>query len=220
MLTRVTPPGTGGDEHAGDGALQVLDNVGGWLAEALADAAQRRDTPALLRHARDRALLLMLFWRPVSAAELTGLRVEDLALDARRGLSCTLPGENGPRAVSWTPIERAPLKHLCPLRAVRLWLELAAIERGPLFPRIEADGALARQALPADSVLGLLLELVERCDAPADGKPADATDGFQISAPHATRRVIAPDLRPGAPWRARVRRSASGGAPRPSGGAR
>ena len=220
MLTRVTPPGTGGDEHAADGALQVLDNVGGWLAEALADAAQRRDTPALLRHARDRALLLMLFWRPVSAAELTGLRVERLEFDARLGLSCEVRGQHGPRRVNWAPLTRPSLRHLCPLRAVRLWLELAGIERGPLFPRIEPDGALTRQALPADGVLGLLLELVERCDAPADGKPADATDGFQISAPHATRRVIAPDLRPGAPWHARMRRSTSGGAPRPSGGAR
>ena len=182
MLSLVRSSFPDSDEAPDAAALQVLDSVGGWLAEALADAARRRDAPALLRHARDRALLLMLFWRPVSAAELVGLRLENVTLDARRGLSCTLAGEHGRRAVSWAPISRASLTHLCPLRAVRLWLEVAGIERGPLFPRLERDGTLTREALPADSVLGLLLELIERSVARADARRSSG-----VRAPRASR---------------------------------
>ena len=199
MLTLLRPPQTGIDEDADADPLQLVDSVGGWLAEALAEAAQRRDLAALRRHARDQALLLMLFWRPVSAAELIGVRIENVTLDARLGLHCEVQGRHGPRAVNWAPIARPSLRHLCPLRAVRLWLDVAGIDRGPLFPRLERDGALAREALPADSVFGLLLALVEQSDGVAGPPAAGARDACPANAPiaeaHENRPRI-PDLLP------------------------
>lgn len=196
MLTLVSAPQTGSDADAD--ALPLVDSVVGWLAEALADAAQRRDLPALRQHARDQALLLMLFWRPVSAAELTGVRVEDVTLDTRRGVHCEVHGRTGPRRVNWAPIGRASLRHLCPLLAVRLWLDVAGIVRGPLFPRIDRDGALAREALPADSVFRLLLELIEQSEGPVSRETANASDGLPANAPQRTHRAGTHDQAHGA----------------------
>ena len=192
MLTLVRPHQTGTDEDADADALQLVDSIGGWLAEAMAAAAQRRDIPALRRHARDQALLLMLFWRPVSAAELTGVRVENVTLDARLGLDCEVHGRNGARRVNWRPITRPSLRHLCPLRAVRLWLDVAGIDRGPLFPRIERGGALSREALPANSVLQLLLDLVEQSETAVGVDPANAGDVGEATAPVAEIRKCPP----------------------------
>ena len=188
MLSVIVSPQPGAENGADPDALQVIDNVGGWLADALNDAAQRRDTPALLRHARDRALLLMLFWRRVSAAELVGVRIERLTIDPRLGLSCDVPGRHGPRQVNWRPISRPSLRHLCPLRAVRLWLDVARRDSGPLFPCLERGGDLTRVALPADSVLPLLLGLVERSDGCARTKSADAIASVDLADPSEVRQ--------------------------------
>ena len=165
MLTLVSLPPAGTDADGAPDALRVVDIAGGWLADAQVDAARRGDMPALLQHTRDLALLLMLFWRPVSAAELVGVRVEDVTMSAYSGISCEVTGPGGSRRTNWRPITRPALRHLCPVRAVRLWVDVAKLDSGPLFPRINRDGGLTSEALPADSVLPLLLRLVERSDS-------------------------------------------------------
>ena len=140
--------------------IQVVQEVCDWLEDAIGTAAQCRDKSALLQHARDRALLLMLFWRRVASAELLAMQVENIDIAAPGGVTCHGMTPSGQRSISWHPIAHPALKSLCPVAALQLWLSVSGLRHGPLFPRIKHGGDLASEGLPPDSVWPLLLGLV------------------------------------------------------------
>lgn len=111
-------------------------------------------TPAALR---DNALLQIGFFGAFRRQELVGLCVEDLRWEAQ-GLRITLPrsktdqtGQGVARAIPYG--ERI----CCPATVLQRWLSLAAIERGPLFRRINRWGVIGAAALSAGSVNAILV---------------------------------------------------------------
>jgi len=92
------------------------------------------DLPGL----RDRALLLMGFAGAFRRAELARIRIEDLE-ETEHGLRVTLPRSKGDRRSIGTLVGIPyGTSDLCPVRALRRWLEAAGITAGPLFRRIWA----------------------------------------------------------------------------------
>lgn len=111
------------------------------------------ELPHDLRGLRDQALLLTGFAGGFRRSELAAICVEDLettpdGLIVRLGRSKTDQEGHG-RAVA-LPYGAHP--HTCPVRAVRAWLERAAITAGPLFRAIDRRGMLSHRPLHADSV--------------------------------------------------------------------
>ena len=165
---------TGGEAEE----LRILQQVNDWLEDGIGQASERRDLAGLLRHARDRALLLMLFWRQVGADELCRLQLEDMAISAPEGLSCQLSGANAVRRVNWHPLAVPALMPLCPVAAVQLWLSVSGLRSGPLFRRIGHRGEVGDEAMRPDGVFPLLLDLVSQshsdacdaCDEPRAGR--------------------------------------------------
>ena len=174
VLTAVHSSGLAGQGNSEADELRVLQEVSDWLEDGIGEASERRDLSGLLRHTRDRALLLLLFWRRVGVDELVSLHVEDMEIDPLQGLTGNVIGTRGPRQVNWRRIYVPALEHLCPVSAVLLWLSVSGLKSGPLFPRIKRCGDLANDGLEASSIFPLLLGLVARSqrndDAAAQGK--------------------------------------------------
>ena len=89
-----------------------------------------------LRGLRDRAMLLVGFTGALRRSELAAVRVEHI--EAReRGLRVTLPRSKGERAGKAVTVA---IPHgateLCPVRALRRWLDVASIREGAVFRRI------------------------------------------------------------------------------------
>lgn len=107
-----------------------------------------RTLPNDLRGARDRALLLLGFTGAFRRSELVALRVEDLRA-VPEGLEVTLTRsktdqEGQGRKV---PIPREASPDVCPVRAVRAWLDRSGITAGPIFRAIDRRDRVSPRAL-------------------------------------------------------------------------
>lgn len=71
--------------------LTRLAQVDGWLAGAITAAQERGDHADALRRRRDRALVLLGFWRGFRGDELIRVQVEHLRLVTGEGMTCFLP---------------------------------------------------------------------------------------------------------------------------------
>lgn len=68
--------------------LEILRSVADWLTSATAAAVCRGDSANALRHTRDRALVLLGFWRGFRSDELANLRIEFIEIKPGEGLTC------------------------------------------------------------------------------------------------------------------------------------
>ena len=112
---------------------------------------------------RDRALLLTGYTGGLRRSELAALSLEDLdwknegaVLTLRR--SKTDQGGQG-RQVA---IPRGAHAATCPVTALRLWIEAAGLETGPLFREVDRHGRVGEARLHPDSVGAILKRAVAR----------------------------------------------------------
>jgi len=105
---------------------------------------------------RDRALLLVGFFCALRRSELVGLTAEDLQ-PSPAGWMVTIRRSKTDQyaAGHWValPTLSGPM---CPVSAVRTWLDAAGITTGPIFRAIDTAGRIQSTALPAQSV-GIVL---------------------------------------------------------------
>jgi integrase len=163
-------------------------------------AAQREAAPVLAGHLRsmlanlpgtlaaqrDRALLLVGFSGAFRRSELVGLTVGDVAFTAD-GLEANLrrsktDQEARGRLVA-IPYSGAP--DLCPVRALRSWLEAAAISEGPLFREVTRHGRVESAALTGRS----LSRIVKKAAAAAGLEP-EAFSGHSLRAGFVTQAKL------------------------------
>ena len=140
-------------------SLRTLHQVSDWLEDGIGQASERRDLPRLLRHARDRALLLLAFWRRINVDELVSLQVEHIDITPLAGLTCYLVDGDKRRLVNWRRLSAPALAHLCPVSALALWLSLSGLTGGPLFREIRHSGDLSERAMRSASIAALLSNL-------------------------------------------------------------
>ena len=77
--------------------LEILEQTSDWLVQAMAAAVVRGDAGSALRHTRDRALVLMGFWRGFRSDELANLCIEFIEIKPGEGMTCYLPRSKGDR---------------------------------------------------------------------------------------------------------------------------
>ena len=141
-------------------ALAQLQQADAWLAHQQAAAQTEGDKVQALRHARDRAMLLLGFWRGFRSDEITRLAIEHLQLTPGQALVCYLPQSKGDRLNLGRSFDCPALPRLCPVAATHAWLQLSGLRAGPLFPGIDQWGHVASRPMAAASIAPWLQKLL------------------------------------------------------------
>lgn len=136
--------------------LEQLGQVDRWLGQAIAVTQAAADRGAELRHTRNRALLLLGFWRGFRGDEITRLQVESVQVIPGEGMSCFLPRTKGDRQMKGITVKAPALSQFCPVTAYTAWIELAKLESGPVFRSVNRWGHVGRDSLHSDSLIPLL----------------------------------------------------------------
>ncbi|MFB0021073.1 tyrosine-type recombinase/integrase, partial [Xanthomonas euvesicatoria] len=135
--------------------LTQLGQVTTWQEDAAAAARSRGDRAAELRHLRDRALLLLGFWRGFRGDELTRLQVNHLRLVPGEGMTCFLPHSKSDRRHAGTTYKVPALSRWCPVAATMTWVAATALHEGRLFRAVNQWGGIAAPLHP-NSLVHLL----------------------------------------------------------------
>lgn len=144
--------------------IEQLAQVTKWLDAAIALANTEGDTAMQLRHTRDKALLLLGFWRGFRGDELTRLRVEFIEIVPLEGMTCFLPQTKGDRSHQGTSFRTPVMTTLCPVDAYCKWIDLASLREGPVFRGIDRWGHISPDGLHINSLIPLLRLLFARAD--------------------------------------------------------
>ncbi|CTP87002.1 MULTISPECIES: site-specific integrase [Xanthomonas] len=136
--------------------LTQLGQVVDWLDGAAAAAGTRGDLAGQLRHLRDRALVLLGFWRGFRGDELVRLQVQDLRLVPGEGMTCFLPHSKGDRQHAGRTYKVPALSRWCPVATTSAWVAAADLHEGPLFRAVDQWGGIAATPLHPNSLVRLL----------------------------------------------------------------
>lgn len=131
--------------------LEVLDNYWHDGLQACASLPSEK-----LRLLRNRALMLLGFWRAFRSDELCRIEVQHIEFDADAGMSLHLWRSKSDHGHSGTTYRCPALSRLCPVAACRAWLGATGIKRGALFRGVDRWGHLRNTALHPNSIVPLL----------------------------------------------------------------
>ncbi|MFC7519030.1 site-specific integrase [Herbaspirillum sp. GCM10030257] len=116
---------------------------------------------AELRHLRNRALLLLGFWRGFRGDELTRLRAEHVEVVPGQGMNCYFPVTKTDRQVRGTTFKAPALARLCPVEAYLAWVDATRISEGAVFRAIDRWGRVSDEGLHIDSLVPLLRSILK-----------------------------------------------------------
>lgn len=148
--------------------LQHLEQVVASLEQEALRAQAEHDQPTLLRARRDRALILLGFWRGFRSDELCRVQIDHVQAVDGSGISVYLPRSKSDRENLGKTYQTPALQRLCPVQAYIDWINTAALVRGPVFRGIDRWGNLSEDGLHANSVIPLLRQAFERAGIAAD----------------------------------------------------
>lgn len=136
--------------------LRDLTALDAWMDNAVAAADACGDAAAALRTRRDRALILLGFWKGFRGDELLSLRFEHVTLVPAQGMTLYLPRSKSDRQAVGVTHRVPALSRLCPVAALEDWRAAARLVDGPVFRAIDARGTVRAGALHANSLIGVL----------------------------------------------------------------
>ncbi|MDR3409953.1 MAG: site-specific integrase [Formivibrio sp.] len=141
--------------------LDQLSRIIAWLDAGIDDAKAQGDTAKWMKAHRDKALILLGFWRGFRGDELTRLRVEHVQAVAGQGLECFLPQTKGDRNNNGTTFKAPALTKLCPVEAYLAWIEAAQLIDGPVFRGVDRWAHVSVNGLHVNSLIPLMRTLFE-----------------------------------------------------------
>ncbi|WP_321904502.1 site-specific integrase [Burkholderia cenocepacia] len=147
--------------------LGQLEGVTAWLDGQIALASDASDARTRATHTRNKALVLLGFWRGFRSDELSRLRIEHVTVEPGRGMTLFLPRTKGDRAQIGTTFRAPALSRLCPVAAYEAWLSVSGLTEGPVFRSIDRWGNLGDEGLHAGSFVPLLRMLFRAAGVPA-----------------------------------------------------
>ena len=159
--------------------LEALEQTCDWL-DRCRQAVSTINATAL-RASRDKALLLIGFWRGFRSDEIVRLRIENIDLAPGEGLSIYLPRSKSDRNNQGQAYRTPAVSKLCPVQAYQDWLNDAEITEGPVFRGVNRWGQMASLPLSPTSVLPVLRQRL---------KEAGVLEAEQYSS-HSLRRGFA-----------------------------
>ena len=133
--------------------LETLD--GYWHARLEAAASIPSEA---LRILRNRALILLGFWRAFRSDELCRIDVQHIEFDAGAGMTLHLGRSKTDHSHGGTTYRCPALSRLCPVAACQAWLDASDIKTGPLFRGVDRWGHLRTTGMHANSIVPLLRE--------------------------------------------------------------
>lgn len=136
--------------------LDQLNHVACWLDDQITVAIGMGAKKAQLKHTRDRAILLLGFWRGFRSDELSRVDVDFIELIPNEGLEIFLPYSKGDRDGNGEVFKVPALASLCPVEAVEVWLAISNIESGPLFRSVNRWGHASPKGMNSGSFIRLL----------------------------------------------------------------
>lgn len=139
--------------------IEQLEQVTQSLDQAIAASVHASHRPAQLRHTRDKALLLLGFWRGFRGDELTSLQVKYIEVVPGEGMTCFLPQTKGDRQGHGITFKAPALAKLCPVTAYLDWISLAGITEGAVFRGVDRWGHVGESGLHINSLVPLLRSL-------------------------------------------------------------
>lgn len=148
--------------------LRELERCVNWLEGNAGRARAEGDTAVLLRSLRNRALLLIGFWRAFRSDELCRLRVEHIRARAGEGMQLFLPWSKGDRDNQGRTFSAPALARLCPVQAYLEWVDAAGLAEGPVLRSVDRWGRLGAGALHPGSVIPLLRAVLRGAGLPAE----------------------------------------------------
>lgn len=119
-----------------------------------------------LRLARDKALILIGFWRAFRSDELVRLNVENIRIYPGEGMELFLPRTKTDRQSLGRTYKAPALRQLCPVSAYEDWITAAGLTQGPVFRNINRWGTLGQYALHPDSVIAILRQCCQEAGLP------------------------------------------------------
>ena len=137
-----------------------LAHVTQWVDAAIDIARNQRNRGDELRLLRNKALLLLGFWRGFRGDELTRLLVEHVEAVPGEGMTCYFPRTKGDRSYQGTVLKAPALTRLCPVEAYLAWKHAAQLSSGPVFRAIDRWGHVSETGLHIDSLLPLLRSIL------------------------------------------------------------
>ncbi|MEC4723786.1 site-specific integrase, partial [Noviherbaspirillum sp. CPCC 100848] len=140
--------------------LDQLNQVSQWLDAAIAKSQEEGNRRLELRHRRDKALLLLGFWRGFRGDELTRLRIEHVQAVAGEGMTCYFPQTKGDRTYQGTTFKAPALSSLCPVEAYLDWISASQLKDGPVFRAIDRWGHVSKEPLCIDSLIPVLRSML------------------------------------------------------------
>lgn len=143
--------------------LTQLEHLVAWLDKAIQGAVTLEQE---LRHTRDKALVLIGFWRGFRSDELCRLAIEHIQVQPGTGMTLFLPRSKGDRKRQGTTCKAPALSRLCPVQAYQDWLQVSELREGPVFRSIDRWGRLAAEPLHSNSIIPLLRRLFAKADLP------------------------------------------------------
>jgi integrase len=146
--------------------LEQLEQLAHWLDSRITNATTAGDRAACLKHTRDKAIVLVGFWRAFRSDELSRLRVEHIDVIPREGMTVFLPHTKTDRKHSGTTFRTPALSRLCPVTAYQAWITVAQLTSGPVFLSIDRWGRLGSDGLRANSIIPLLKKLFHEAGVP------------------------------------------------------
>ena len=161
--------------------LEHVEQVCISLDAAISQADHLGNRPHALRLKRNKALLLIGFWRGFRGDELARLTVENINVIPGEGMICYLPHTKGDRHYRGTPFKVPALAKLCPVGAYLDWENAAQLTIGSIFRAIDRWGHVSEQGMHVDSIAPLLRSIL------SDGRVASS----ELYSCHSLRRGFA-----------------------------
>lgn len=140
--------------------LDQLEQVVKWLDGSIDAACRNGDRQKELRYVRDKALLLIGFWRGFRGDELTRLRIEHIEVKHGEGMTCYLSQTKGDRHYKGTSFKTPALSRLCPVEAYLEWIKVSQLTCGPVFRAIDRWGHIDDRGLHQDSLVQIFRKVM------------------------------------------------------------
>lgn len=145
--------------------LAQLQQLVEWIERQQMDS-QYTNSRYGLRLARDKALILIGFWRAFRSDELVRLNVDNIRIYPGEGMELFLPRSKTDRQSLGRTYKAPALRQLCPVSAYRDWVDAAGLTQGPVFRNINRWGTLGQYALHPDSVIAILRQCCQEAGLP------------------------------------------------------
>jgi integrase len=144
--------------------LVTLEAVDGYLVDQIDIAKHAEDTTHLLAHLRNRALVLIGFWRAFRSDELCRLNVENIKIVRGEGMTFYLPRTKTEHSEHGVTYHAPMLSKLCPVNAYLEWINYAGLTNGPVFRKISHWGQVSDKPMNPRSIVPLIRKLFTQAD--------------------------------------------------------